>query len=59
MRPRAKEWDRDFGVPTGTRGTLTACAETASGTGVFRREYTKATVEWDCGTGHGTITPKK
>ncbi len=59
MRPRAKEWDMEFGEPIGARGTSTACVETGTNTGVFRREYTKATVEWDCGTGHGTITPKK
>ena len=32
--------------PTGAQGTKTACAETGTGTGIFRREYTKGTVEW-------------
>eukprot|EP01052_Picozoa_sp_SAG31_P053553 SAG31_NODE_13791_length_846_cov_2.890228_1_plen_149_part_00 len=54
MRPRAKEWDDDFGEPVGGA----ACAETGEDTGVFSRSYTKATVEWDCGVGHGKITPK-
>jgi len=48
--PRAKEWDMDFGgAPTA------ACAETGANTGVFSREYPKATVEWDCAAGHGSI----
>lgn len=54
-RPRAKEWDDDFGLPVG--GGV-ACEETASGSGVYQREYTGATVQWDCQTGHGTITRK-
>lgn len=54
MRPRAAEWDEDFGEPLGV------CKETAEG--VFSREWTGATVEWDCnaqpGSAHGKITRK-
>ena len=52
FRPRAQEWDEDFGEPVGE----SACKET--GDGVFEREWTGATVQWDCGTGHGKITKK-
>ena len=52
MRPRAKEWDMEFGEPAG------ACAETGKGTGVFERSYSKASVQWDCNAGHGSIIPK-
>lgn len=51
-RPRATEWDEDFGVPVGGL----PCHETTDG--VFKREWTKATVQWDCGLGHGSITRK-
>jgi hypothetical protein len=53
-RPRAKEWDEDFGKPVNGA----ACAETGTNTGVFKREWTKATVQWDCSTGRGSLTPK-
>lgn len=53
MRPRAAEWDEDFGSPSNG-----ACSETSAGSGVFSREYTKATVSWDCNAMHGTITRK-
>ena len=49
VRPRAAEWDMEYGQP------VSPCAETGSGTGVFRREWTEARVEWDCATGHGKI----
>ena len=55
MRPRAAEWDEDFGEPANAGA---ACAETGADTGVFRREWTKATVEWDCSKAAGTITKK-
>ena len=51
--PRAAEWDEEFGEPAGG-----ACAETAPGSGVFTREWTGATVSWDCDARHGTITRK-
>eukprot|EP00463_Aulacantha_scolymantha_P000208 TRINITY_DN1115_c0_g1_i1.p1 TRINITY_DN1115_c0_g1~~TRINITY_DN1115_c0_g1_i1.p1 ORF type:complete len:164 (+),score=20.64 TRINITY_DN1115_c0_g1_i1:728-1219(+) len=51
-RPRAKEWDEDFGEPIGGA----ACSETGADTGVFQRKWTKATVTWDCKAGHGKIT---
>lgn len=54
-RPRAAEWDSDFGEPAGDGA---ACAETGTDTGVFERQWSKATVQWDCGAGHGKITPK-
>eukprot|EP00035_Acanthoeca_spectabilis_P024842 m.455618 g.455618 ORF g.455618 m.455618 type:complete len:638 (+) comp20907_c0_seq1:3-1916(+) len=53
MRPRAAEWDQDFGVPT------EVCKETSEG--VFERKWTEATVTWDCnaadGAPHGKIAP--
>merc|ERR1712039_178209 len=51
-RPRAKEWDMDFGEPADGGA---ACAETGEDTGVFERKYSKATVQWDCASGHGKI----
>jgi hypothetical protein len=44
----------DYGTPTG--GQL--CAETAPGSGVFTRDFTKATVQMDCNTWTPTITMK-
>jgi len=43
--PRATEWDMDFGEPSG------ACKETAADSGVFTRDWGKATVSWDCAKG--------
>merc|ERR1712070_179078 len=51
-RPRAKEWDEDFGEPLDSGA---ACQETGAGTGVFERKWTKANVQWDCSAGHGKI----
>ena len=51
--PIPPEWDEDFGVPSGG-----ACAETGPGSGVFSREYSDATVTWDCAKGHGEIVRK-
>ena len=42
----------DFGTPLGL------CAETKDGSGVFRREWSKATVEMDCNTGTPSIVMK-
>ena len=42
--------DADYGVPLGL------VAETAPGSGVFRREWSKATVTLDCNTFNATIT---
>ena len=53
--PRPVEWDMDFGPPANDGA---ACAETAPSSGVFSREYSKATVTWDCSVGHGKITMK-
>lgn len=50
--PRAAEWDEDFGEPTDAN-----CNEIGS-SGVFKREWTAATVTWACDAGHGTITRK-
>ena len=54
MRPRAAEWDEEFGEPAGV------CKET--GDGVYTREWTHATVSWDCNAApaapHGKITRK-
>eukprot|EP00658_Telonema_sp_P-2_P021045 TRINITY_DN18350_c0_g1_i1.p2 TRINITY_DN18350_c0_g1~~TRINITY_DN18350_c0_g1_i1.p2 ORF type:complete len:446 (+),score=85.89 TRINITY_DN18350_c0_g1_i1:170-1507(+) len=52
-RPRAAEWDQDFGEPSTSTGS---CSEISGG--VFTREWTKATVKWDCAAGHGSILPK-
>lgn len=51
------KWDKkvlntDYGTPLGV------CTETAAGSGVFTREYTKASVEVDCGMWEGAITMK-
>ena len=54
MRPRAAEWDVDYGEPLGGA----ACEETGEGSGVFEREWTAATVQWDCATMHGKIARK-
>ena len=41
--PRPAEWDGDYG------GKASApCTETGRDTGVFVRDYPKATVQWDC-----------
>ena len=42
----------DYGTPVGI------CEETAAGSGIFRREWTKATVELDCNTWKSSISPK-
>lgn len=42
----------DYGAPAGL------CAETAVGSNIFRRDWTKATVEMDCNTYTGSITMK-
>jgi len=55
QRPRAKEWDEDFGKPLGGGR---ACHETAKGSGIYEREWSKASVSWDCKKGHGKITRK-
>lgn len=34
------------------------CHETAENSGVFVRDYTKATVTMDCNSWTGTVTPK-
>ena len=59
MRPRAKEWDvTTYGEPRDA-----VCKETTAGSGVFEREWSGATVQWDCnsraGTQHGKITMKQ
>ena len=54
MRPRAAEWDEDFGEPVGGL----PCKETGEDTGVFEREWSAATVTWDCAKGHGEISRK-
>ena len=55
-RTRAAEWDDDFGEPA------EVCKETGADTGVFTREWTGATVAWDCnaspGAPHGRIARK-
>jgi len=50
--PRPAEWDMDYGTPTET------CAETEDNSLVFKRRWSKASVEWDCNSGRGTISMK-
>ena len=53
---RVYEWtgalDGDYGAPLGL------CSETAPGSGVFTRQWSKATVTLDCNTWNGTIALK-
>eukprot|EP00039_Didymoeca_costata_P021308 m.344156 g.344156 ORF g.344156 m.344156 type:complete len:509 (-) comp23899_c0_seq1:13-1539(-) len=42
----------DYGTPLGL------CAETSSDSGVFKREYTKSTVQVDCNSGNPSIIKK-
>mmetsp|Transcript_69836 Transcript_69836/g.161558 ORF Transcript_69836/g.161558 Transcript_69836/m.161558 type:complete len:431 (+) Transcript_69836:51-1343(+) len=51
--PRPAEWDVDYGEPIGT------CAETGNHSMVFWRQWSKATVHWDCKVGKGGIDTKK
>ena len=52
-RPRPTAWDVDYGAPDGP------CTEThANVSNVFTRSWSKATVTWDCNTGHGSIEMK-
>jgi len=51
--PFAPDWTVDYGVPTDAH-----CTESPAGSGTFVREWTHATVSWDCGLGHGKISPK-
>ena len=46
------ELKADVGEPTGF------CAETAPNSGVFTREWSKATVTMDCNSYVGTVTPR-
>jgi len=49
---RPPQFDIDVGEPLGF------CAETAAGSGVFSRSYTKVTVSMDCATFTPTIINK-
>ena len=53
---RRYEWpaalDGDYGEP------LELCSETAAGSGVFVREWSKSSVRLDCNTWNGTIVMK-
>ena len=50
--PFPPQLNEDFGVPLGL------CAETSAGSRVFRREFSKATVQMDCATGRPSIARK-
>jgi len=50
--PRPSDWDIDYGEP------LAPCAETRANSSIFTREYSKASVQWDCTRGVGTISMK-
>lgn len=49
---RPPEFEKDYGVPTNN------CSETAAGSGIFVREWSKATVTVDCNTLAGHIVLK-
>ena len=51
---RPKEVELDYGVPVDVH-----CTETGRGSGVFVREWSKATVELDCNTWRATISMKE
>lgn len=53
--PRPKEWDDEYGEPMHNGA---ACKETSAGSGVVAREWTTASVQWDCSNGHGKIAKK-
>ena len=46
----SKHFDADYGLPVDE-----VCKETAPGSGVFEREWSKATVQMDCGSWAPTI----
>ena len=48
-----KEINYDYGIPT------EICKETGVNTGIFTRQWTKATIQMDCNTWTPTITMKK
>jgi hypothetical protein len=48
------EFNEDYGAPAA--GAAGLCKETAPGSEVFTRKYSKATVELDCKAWHGKIT---
>lgn len=48
--PRPKLWDQDFGEPSAP------CMQSSATT--FTRDFSKATVSWDCEAGHGSIMMK-
>eukprot|EP01051_Picozoa_sp_SAG22_P013847 SAG22_NODE_1605_length_4014_cov_1.785696_1_plen_426_part_00 len=55
--PRAKEWTMDVGEPVASRAGQ-SCFETAVGSGVFAREWTKANITWSCHAQSGAISLK-
>lgn len=48
--PPVVKYDRDYGMP------LETCRETVAGSGIFTRQYTKATVAMDCNAFVANIT---
>ena len=52
--PFPKEFNEDYGEPIDAQ----LCKESGRGSGIFTREFTKATVQMDCGKWEGTITMK-
>ena len=50
--PFPQQLHADFGTPHGL------CSETASGSGVFEREFSKANIKMDCNTGIPSIEMK-
>ena len=51
------EFNADYGEPA-VAGPAGICKETAPQSGIFTREYSKASVSMDCNTWKGTITMK-
>ena len=53
--PVPVEWHADYGVPSDA-----VCRETEPGkSGIFTREWTKASVRLDCGAFQGSVVPKR
>lgn len=54
--PRPLEWDADYGTPLDNCTEIRAAAGEQNETGRFVRHWSKATVEWNCMNGTGSIT---
>ena len=50
------EFNEDYGEPA--EGEAGLCHETAGGSGIFTRDYSRATVQMDCTAWKGSVTMK-